>query len=255
MNSRVVLLLFVICVVVGLISLKFGHQKPELQQQSKTSPISSPVSPPIARSATDKPNDRELPKSKTVNEPKPEEDTRNPVLEDDVKNNPLRQKTKSNRPISKKRLESLSSPEDMNLFLDDLRFDTLEYFYHDEFLRKQDPQAPDLNLNNVKGTFGGPVRNAETQQKIWNMRMQFDGFKKPWIGVVIEIAEDGQNYRHLPGYNYRNIDNLGFIVEKYPEGYLQMFYLPQKDIFIGNWYSGTFYTMKPKGTVTLQRVQ
>ncbi len=263
MNSRVAILLLVICAIAGLTFLEIRREMPESQTQPNTSPIASSILPPIVRPAAGKPKAGEQPKSNVSNEPKPEEETRNPVLEDDVRNNPLKQKPKSNRPVSKKRLESLSSPEDVNLFLDDLRFDTLEYFYHDAFLWKEDPQHPDLNLNNVKGTFAGPVKILETQQKIWDMRMEYDGFKDQIreVRTRIEVSEDGQNYRHLPGYNYRNIDYLGFIIEPSINDYVEMFYLPQKDVFIGNWYSGSstyrshLFTMKPKGTMILQRVQ
>jgi hypothetical protein len=254
---RVALLLFVICVTVGLIFL-IRHQTPALQ----ASPVSSPISPPITLPAARNPNGGDQVKSKVAKEPKPEEETHSSMEEQNARISPLKKKTKSGRLISKKRLESLSSSEDIFNFLDDVRFDSIRYFYQDVDLKKEDPQHPDPNLNSVKGAFAGPVNDVTTQQKIWDMRMDFDGFKDQVLEVRtrIEVAEDGQNYHIPPGdnYNLRDIDNLGFVTHSTGlggGGFFEMFYLPQKDVFVGNWYSGTWDAMKPNGTLVLYRVQ
>ncbi|MCB0417303.1 MAG: hypothetical protein H6617_09785 [Bdellovibrionaceae bacterium] len=163
-------------------------------------------------------------------------------------------------PIERKALEAsaelLNNETEIESFLKGVRY---QNFF--EALRQSRPLDPKAELEVLNGRFHGEV--VVKAQSPWEMFVEayLRGDGEDVKGkVAIQLAKDGKVFSNLSGdgniraYRRAGGDSLALIVEASQEHYFQMYYLPQMDAFVGNYYEQTSPgVLVPKGTVRLNR--
>ncbi|MCB0405664.1 MAG: hypothetical protein KDD51_12855 [Bdellovibrionales bacterium] len=163
-------------------------------------------------------------------------------------------------PIERKSLEAsaelLNNETEIENFLKGVRY---QNFF--DAIKGSRPLDPTAELEVLNGRFHGEV--AIKSQDPWEMfveaylRGDGDAVKGK---VAIQLAKDGKVFSNLSGdgniraYRRAGDQSQAFIVEASQEHYFQMYYLPQMDAFVGNYYEQTRPgVLVPKGTVRLNR--
>ncbi|MEZ4752112.1 MAG: hypothetical protein R3B54_16200 [Bdellovibrionota bacterium] len=171
-----------------------------------------------------------------------------------------RQSQSKKSPIERKTLEAaaelLNNETEIEGFLKGVQY--ANFF---EALRSSRPLDPKAELEVLNGRFHGEV--AVKAQDPWEMFVEayLRGDGDAVTGkVAIQLAKHGKVFSNLSGdgniraYRRAGNDSLAFIVEASQEHYFQMYYLPQMDAFVGNYYEQTSPgVLQPKGTVRLNR--
>ncbi len=247
---KVLFTLTLACAAFGLF-LRRPHAERQGSEASRPPPIAAagnpiaPVSPTAIPSVASSAPHEAVADASPEPQP-PESDPRPPA-------NPLAEPPK-HQPLSGERLRAVSSRQQIEEFLDDTRFEDLGYFFSEG--KRIAHQAPEPGILNLQGVFRGPETSLGGATTVRYLSFSIDLSKALF---EIETSEDGVSYRKVPathsGCGYRNIDRLGLAVVCDGTLFLDLFYLPEKDLVVGNVYQGSFQGMKALGKCILSRAE
>ena len=181
------------------------------------------------------------------------------VAEIEAGNRKRPRRLSSNQSIAKAQISQLETVPEITAFLDEVRH--INFF---EEIRKAKPfTGTEESISQLHGRFFGEVQFLNSPDKHWEMELNADlniGGKKLKGNTRILLSENGQVFSRLNGNGdldkefQRAPDGLGIVVKASPDTYFHLFYVPRRDVFIGNYYhEESPGNIVPKGTVHLDR--